>query len=171
MSNDTTEMGLPEDITELSAIQADFRDLAAILNEQFDDASVAELAEVGSLLASIIKRAGAVQDKIKIRLREQALTDLSNAPGTITFEGESPNTAVSVTVPKPRVVLSKDADMELVQKVLGQDFDLYFETVVAHKPRPTTPDLIVSLPDGTTKTILLSTVEEKQGTPRVSFKV
>lgn len=163
--SDTTE-----DITELVALREDFGELAAALHNGLSAASIEQLAEAGSLLASLIKTAGAVQDDIKILLRNEAVKALSGQPGAIVFEGESPETSVTVTIPRPRVVLSKDADMGLVQSILGSSFDLYFETIVTHKPRPTSPKLIVSLGNGAPKTILLSTVEEKEGTPRVSFK-
>lgn len=162
---------LPDDITELAALQADLRELVRDLVRGLSEARTSELAEMGSLLATLVKDASLLQEDIKTILRDAAKKELGAEPGTVTFDGDSPRTGVSVTIPKPRVQLAKGADMSLVQRLLGPDFDLYFETVVTHKPRPTTPDLIVNLPNNPTKTLLLSAVEEKEGTPRVSFKV
>jgi len=149
--------------------------LMAEIEERLDDLSsnisddIGEAVEVGAILAALIKKAASIQDGLKGILREEALRRLQNAPGTVEMQGDG-NGLVSVTVPTPKLQLTKDADIGLLFKVLGDDFDLYFETDVKYKPRKATPNLIEGMEDGTPKTVLLSSLQENEGTPRVSFK-
>lgn len=150
------------------AVRSEIEDRLDLLPDLVND-DIGNAVEVGAILALLIKKAGAIQDGLKERIREEALRRLQNVPGTVDIPGTNKG-VVSVTVPSPKLQLSKDADIGLLFKILGDDFDLYFETDVKYKPRNATPSLIESMADGTPKTVLLSSLQENEGTPRVSFK-
>jgi hypothetical protein len=125
--------------------------------------------ETGAALAALIKKAGAMQDRLKASIREEAVRKLQGVPGTVNLNGTDKG-VVHVTIPAPKLQLAKDADVGLLFMVLGEEFDLYFETNVKYVPRTATPSLIEMMEDGRPKTVLLSSLHEDEGTPRVSFK-
>jgi len=149
---------------------AEFRARLRAMEDSLKDAPIAHTVEVGAALATMVKAAETLQEAIKVTIRDAALNDLGNQPGTITLHGTEGG-SVSVTVPVSKLRMSKSADAELLQKVLGDQFDLYFETQTTHKPRDMAGDLIAGMPDGSAKTVLLSAIEQFDATPRVSFKV
>jgi len=153
----------------LETLVSTFQELLAEIQDTLNDATVSESVEVGSTLFHLLKEAEAIQDQIKVKLREAALEDLSHGSGVAKFEGTCDG-SVTITVPKAKPRLRKDADIDLLRKALGEDFDLYLETVTNHNIRTITPDLISQMEDGQPKTILLSSIEEVEGTPRVSFQ-
>lgn len=146
-----------------------YRDLLGSLLEGLQDSTIEHAVEIGTLLWAMIKDAEGISNDIKARIRDEALDRLQQQPGTLQIGGTDEG-SVSVTVPTPKLKLSKDADIDLLLKVLGDDIGLYLESKVTYSPRKMTPELISQMEDGQAKTILLGALEEMEGTPRVSFK-
>lgn len=149
----------------LESIQAQVRALEASL----EGAPREHVVEVGYTLANLISTASQALEPIKTRLREEAVKDLSHQAGSISFEGSGLG-MVTVTVPKPQLKLSKGVDINQLKLTLAEDFDTYFDTKVVYTPRKTIVPLVVKLASGDKKTTLLSSIEEREPTPRVSFK-
>ena len=154
--------------TDTNTLMIEIQDRIKDLHDSVQD-DMKGAVEVGSTLAVLIKEASVLQDGLKRIIREEAVRQLKDLPGTTTFGGNDRG-SVSVTVPATGLQMVKDVDVGLLFKVLGNDFDLYFETNVKYVPRKVAPALIELMEDGTPKTILLSSLQENEGTPRVSFK-
>lgn len=146
-----------------------FRATLKALEDSLKDAPQEHVVEVGTTIAAMINSASDILEEVKTNLREDALSELKHEPGSITFNGKDIG-EVTVTVPSPRLQLLKDVDPEVLKTVLGDDFDLYFDTKVRYVPRKTAGPLVMKLASGREKTVLLSSLEEREGTPRVSFK-
>ena len=136
--------------------------------DALDDDSLEDSVEVGTVLASVVRIANESLTGIKSTLRTAALTNLRGQPGVETFQGQG-NLTVTVAVPAPSLRILKSVDTERLKRVLGDDFDKFFETRVTYKPRPDLGERIMDLPAGDTKNTLLLALEEVDNTPRVSF--
>jgi hypothetical protein len=132
------------------------------------DDSLEDSVEVGTALASVVRISNEALTSIKGTFRTAALGQNKGRPGTRTFDGLQ-GRQVSVAVPTPTLRLLKSVDMDRIRRVLGDDFEKFFETKVSYKPRSGLQDRIMSLPAGDIKNTLLLALEEVEGTPRVSF--
>lgn len=150
-------------------LQGAFKAGIALLESSLKDAPLEHVVEVGHTLAEMVSEASHVLEDTKVRLREEALESLGHKAGSVSFQGTGQGW-VTVTVPQPVLRLTKGVDPESLKVSLGKDFDLYFDTKVTYTPRKTVGGLIVKLASGTTRSVLLSSIEEKESTPRVSFK-
>jgi hypothetical protein len=130
---------------------------------------IEHVVEVGTALWVVMQSVEGLREQIKATLRQEGVRRLQNQPGVVTLEGSGEG-VVTVTVPSSLLRLAKDADIAALKKVLGDEFDLFFETETKHKPRKVVPDLVAQMSDGPRKMSLLSSLEEAEGTPRVSFK-
>lgn len=145
---------------------AQIRDDIDSLTRPVDDpnTSAEDLVDIGTALSALASSAAEAVDRVKSRLRENALKQLNYAPGTVTIKD------ASVTVQPSRMVLLDTADISALQALLGADFDLFFEAKTSFTPRKQTAELILGLPQGPAREALLASVSEKEQTPRVSFK-
>lgn len=146
-----------------------FRATLAAMEDSLTEGDIAHAVEVGSALSAAIAESNKVVNKVKQQLREETLKQLKHEPGAVTFKGTGKG-EVTVTNPEPRLALLKDADPELLKNRLGDDFDLYFDTSVSYKPKKAAGERIVKLASGDQKTILMTSLESVEGTPRVSFR-
>lgn len=134
-----------------------------------EDTPLEDVVEAGTLLAAVINTALERLDGIKRILREEALEDLKHDPGSVSFEGVY-HGYVTVSVPKPKLTLPKKVDPETLRRNLGDRFDLFFNTKTTYVPRTDAGELILRIATREEKDLLLQALEEKEGTPRVSFR-
>ena len=120
------------------------------------------------MLASMVNIATKALDDVKRRLREEALAQLNNQPGTVALDGTALG-KVNVTVPPTRFRIVKGTNVEQLQVDLGAEFDAYFEAKVDYKLRPALKDGIPKTASEDEKDVLLNALESFSGTPRVSF--
>jgi len=151
-------------LTLMTEIEDRIDQLSSLVESNMEDA-----VEVGAILSVLIKKTASIQEGFKGIIREEAVRRLNHAPGTVHIDGQDRG-SVSVTVSTPKLQLVKDVDVGLLVKVLGEDFDHYFDTRIQYIPRKMVSDLIETMEDGTPKTVLLSSLYENEGTPRVFFK-
>jgi len=117
--------------------------LQRLAQEDLEDAPVDELVEVGTVLngaASSVKKA---LDEIKKALRLRAAEELNHKPGSVTLEGTDIG-RTTVTVPSPQLTLAKGTDPAVLQRILGADFDIFFETRTTYLPRSNAAELVTS---------------------------
>lgn len=150
----------------LAHVRVKLREMTEALPEE---PSREELVEAGTALAAIVTAAKDSLEQIKGALRADALKDLGYEPGSVNFEGLDIG-QVSVTVPKPKLALVRNAKVDELKDILGEDFDTFFATKVAHTPHRNAGELVVRLATGPKKDALLENIEEKPQTPRVSFR-
>lgn len=127
-----------------------------------------EKVEIGSILWDLGAAIEKALDGIKKEVRSEAVTRLKGAPGVETLTGTYAGTC-AVTIPKPSTRVVKGADMASVKAVLGSDFSLFFEEVTTYKPRNEFTERFTDL-DAVEQQVLLKSVEQKENTPRVSFR-
>ena len=136
--------------------------------EKIEGSDVGEVVETGTLLTAMSVVLSKALDNVKSNLRERAKKELNGQPGTHTFLGTSEGKA-SITVWEDKLELGKDAAPEALEKILGDRFDLYFSKETKYTVRSTARSLIANVADEEEKQLLLSSVDDKPVTPRVSF--
>ena len=147
---------------------ATFRRQALVLvRELADEASAvqetAQLVDIGHALWSISDEADRCLDPIKERLRETAKTRHED---NVLIRGES-GQACKVVVPKPTPMVPHAEDLK---EVLGESFDLLFDTVTTYRVREGFAERLLALPTEQQQAILRR-MKMLDPTPRVSFKV
>ena len=155
----------------MNALSDNLRQIRILVREVvdgLDPSDMSDTVEVGTALASLVRICNEALGDIKGTFRTAALTALSNRAGTESFAGED-GKAVTVTIPPPQLRILKTVDIDRLRRVLGDDFDKFFETRVTYKPRPGLGERIMDLPAGDIKNSLLLALEEVDSTPRVSF--
>jgi hypothetical protein len=150
------------------------RELIQDAEQMVATGSPKEIAATALALAALSDSIQKALDPLKTRLREEATRSLGSHLGAdlpYSYDFELPEGKVVVTIPKRTVKLSKSTDIDGLQAMLGDQFAVYFETVVNHKPRRNFPDLIQArvASDGV-RDLLLKSIDQKDSTPRVSFK-
>ncbi len=147
------------------------RELIQDAEQMVATGSPKEIAATALALAALSDSIQKALDPLKTRLREEATTSCAGADLPYSYDFELPEGKVVVTIPKRTVKLSRDTDIDGLQAMLGDQFAVYFETVVNHKPRRNFPDLIQArvASDGV-RDLLLKSIDQKDSTPRVSFK-
>jgi len=128
-----------------------------------------EKVEIGSILWDLGAAIDKALDGIKKEVRTEAVARLKGSPGIETLPGTYAGTC-AVTIPKPSTRVVKGADMASVKSVLGSDFSLFFEEVTTYKPRSEFTERVTEMTDADQQQILLKSVEQKENTPRVSFR-
>lgn len=124
--------------------------------------------EVGSLLDSIIARANTVAERARTSLRDAAVNHLKG-PGTHTFNGAGASQA-TVIIPNPSLRLQKDADVDLLKKMLGGEFERFFSEETKYTLRSEFKDRRASCTDPSHSALLDKFVVAVENTPRVLFK-
>ena len=152
-----------------SKLLAEFRSRVRKLTEGIDGSQEADIVDVGTALAAIVTTATDALKGIKEDLRDRARSSLGHQPGSVAFEGLDIG-QVAIVVPSPKVQLVKAADPDMLKIVLGDDFDTFFDTKVKYTPKKDATTLVVDLPAGQAKDLLLYSLEEAEQTPRVSFR-
>lgn len=150
--------------TTLKEIRARLR----AMEDSLADAPVEHHVEVGNVLYTLGREINDTLETIKGRVREEAAKTSNGDPGVVRLSGILTSGA-KVTFPKPRLKWRKGVDPEALKPVLGDRFDLYVDTVTKYKPRANAPGLIVKVASDDEKKVLLSSIEERPDTPRVSF--
>jgi|SaaInlStandDraft_3_1057020.scaffolds.fasta_scaffold00861_8 hypothetical protein len=151
-------------ITVIRTIEDLRRALPSLLTAMPDEEAVA----LGHKLAGISKEAGEALEPIKGKLRELAVQARAGDPGAEHFDGND-GSRCTVSIPKPNTVVRKDADMDGLKGILGDDFDRFFDTVVTYKARDTLATRVAGA-DQAKRDAVLEAVDVKEGTPRVYFK-
>ena len=139
-----------------------------LLQDRLANAEVEETVEIGATLWAMVKAVEVVLEQAKGNVRATAVDRLQGNPGSCPIEGTEVG-RVTVTIPTPSIQLAKGMDPAVLEHVLGDDFEVFFERIVKLKPRQGVGTLVSSLDEGPTKTMLLEALEQKEGTPRVSF--
>lgn len=155
-------------MSKLGTIAEEIFTLVSKLEDQAKTASLDEKVEVGSLLWEVSDVVNKKLDKIKTTVRQEAVQALNGEAGSQVFEGVE-NGTCSVTVTSPSTKIVKGADMDHLKTLLGPDFSLFFEEVTTYKPQSEFAKRVASSDDGQRKA-LLRVVEQKENTPRVSFR-
>lgn len=156
-------------MSEASKLLVEFRSRIRGLVESLDTDSEADSVEVGTALAAIVTAATDALKNIKEDLRERAQQELKHEPGSVAFNGTDIG-QVTVVVPSPKMQLVKGADAEMLKIVLGDEFDKFFVTKVKYEPVKEAGEMVMNLPTGKAKDLLLYSLQESPQTPRVSFR-
>jgi len=138
------------------------------LEDSIEGQPVEDQVEIGAALWAVTERATQAMEQAKKDIRDEAVEQLGG-PGTHTFNGNGTTQAL-VTIPNPSLKLQKDADVELLQKILGGDFDRYFDTKTTYSPRKEFNERRASDKDGTHTAMLDKYVDVMPNTPRVTFR-
>ncbi len=144
-------------------IYADIESDLNLLFSSLPDDQSHSLVEVGEIFWQVQNQAGRYLNKVKERLRAKALK--KPKASTHTFSGE--NVAATVTMPSESWVLRDGTDLGQLRKMLGVDFDQFFETEV--KPHPKFAARVHAA-DPQQKALLHAAVDSKPHIPRVSFR-
>lgn len=138
------------------------------LDQEIEKASFSEQVEIGTIFWDVGDQASKRLDRIKVIVREEAKKALPES-GTKVYEGSEGGTC-SVTVPGPSTRLVKGTDMQVLKQKLGEDFPLFFEEVTTFKPREEFRTRVLNVEDEANQKALVKSVEQKENTPRVSFR-
>jgi hypothetical protein len=137
--------------------------------DKINQSDASEVVEIGTLLTAMSVALSKRLNLVKVNLRERAKKGLSGFPGTQTFRGTSDGHQAVVTVWEDKLELGENAAPEVLEKVLGDRFELYFTRAVKYALRKNARELIMKVADEKEKSLLLSSVDNKPVTPRVSF--
>ena len=147
-------------------------DLLADVGEAVASGDMTSIAGVALDLAACNSAILEHLEPLKVKLREHA-RGLCTVPGTARIEGDYGG-HVTVTFPSPQLKLSKEADCSWLLDRMGQEqFDAFFDTKVAYKPKGKAPFAkVASSFEGTPELLsdLLDAVQMVEPTPRVGFK-
>lgn len=156
MSNTTTDL-LLEIVNRISQLE-----------EALEGQPVEDQVEIGAALWTVTERSNQAMEAAKKDIREQAVQKLGG-PGNHTFNGSGTTQAV-VNIPNPSLRLQKDADISLLQKILGSNFDRYFSTKTSYTPCKEFNDRRASDKDAVHTAMLDKCVDVIPSTPRVTFR-
>lgn len=131
-----------------------------------EDLSTEELIELGQLLWTLSAQVKKQFEPIKAQLREIGAKERSQ-PGKVVLAGLEQGQTL-ITIPPPRMVLKKDADIEHLKKALGEDFGKFFSTNYSPNIVAIKEEIVQAPPER--KELLLKVLEQKTGTIRVSFQ-
>lgn len=152
----------------LIQIIRDIEDLRRSIPQLLQTLPQVQAVDLGHKIDSIIKEAEKALEPIKGVLREKAIQAHGGDPGAEHFDG-SDGCRCTVSIPKPATVVRKDADMDSLKRILGTEFDRFFETFVSYKPRDTFGSRVAGASTDHQNAVL-EAVDVKEGTPRVFFK-
>lgn len=141
------------------------------LADHFDSSSMTEeKISVGNLLWKNIKECSALLDrKVKPFLRSEARKRLPTE-GQVKMAGMG-QAMCKVVIPKKRLSLKKNTHVESLRDHLGNTlFSTLFEERVSYVPNPQNIEAVLPSLSDQQKAVLLSAIEEKEMTPRVSFE-
>lgn len=155
-------------MTDVDTTLKEIRARLRAMHDSLAGAPTEHRVEVGNVLYTLGREIDDTLDTIKEHVRNEATKINNGDPGVVELSGIlTPD--VKITFPKPQLKWRKGVDPESLKPVLGDRFDMYVDTVTTYKPRPNAPSLIVKVASDDEKGVLLSTIEEVPGTPRVSF--
>ena len=138
------------------------------LEDSIEGQPVADQVEIGAALWAVTEAATTAMESAKKDIRDEAVEQLAG-PGTHTFNGTGATQAM-VNIPNPSLRLQKDADIELLQKILGGDFERYFDIKTTYTPRKEFNERRASDKDATHTAMLDKFVDTVPNTPRVTFR-
>lgn len=138
------------------------------MEDSLEGAPVNHHVEVGNVLYTLGREIDNTLASIKKRLRQAAFEINNGDPGVVKLDGVL-TPGIQVTFPKNQLKWRKGVDPESLKPILGDRFDMYVETRVTYRPRKNAPSLIVKVASDEEKSVLLSSINEVEGTPRVSF--
>ena len=130
---------------------------------QLGKLSQQDLVALGALLW---KRGEEIQDLL-LSVKEAIRSRSPRDPGQHLLE--SPGVTCQVTVPSSHVVLSSEADLDDIRRVLGSDFDRLFRTTESVNPSKDFEDAFQNL-DPEKASALRPHLEVVQGKARISFR-
>jgi hypothetical protein len=151
---------------ELESIREEFVELIGALEELLDGATLEESVSVGQVLYILFDQIKARVQSIKEMLREEVA---ENHPGKVKIAGVELDHQASVVIPKPRMVLRKEADPETLREPLGEDFETLFRPRTTYTLNQKALERVFAKVDLHTKRRLLDLLEQTQGVGRVSF--
>ncbi len=160
-------MSIPDTNT-LIQISRDLEDLQRAFSQNLLPMSEGNLVALGSKLDNLVKSAENALGPIKDQLRILAFAVSNGEAGVASFQGVD-GSQCTVSIPKPTNSIRKGVDMNGLKSLLGDDFDLFFETVVTYKPRDTLSQRIAKINPAKLPAVVAA-VDQKEGTPRVYFK-
>ena len=133
------------------------------------DARPEDVANVACALAALSKQVDAALNPLKERLRDMAMPLIDGDHGHVNWS--VPNGDVSVTVPAPRFVPKRGADLAALREELGPDtFDTYFTTKVSYGLRKDIDDVVKTRVASVEIPKVMSVIQRDEPTPRVGFK-
>lgn len=138
------------------------------LGDALEGEAVEQQVEIGATLWAITERANKTMEQAKDALRDEAERVLGG-PGTHTFDGVGATQAM-VSIPKPSLRLQKGADIDMLKKILGGDFERFFEEHVSYTPKSDFTERRAADSDPTHTAMLDKFVDAVPNTPRVTFR-
>ena len=154
---------------ELFSVARDVERLGRELDAKLGQMPAEEIVEVGHKLWLLARKATAALGGLKEALRNEGLARGGGTPGSVNIDA-SDGSCCRVVIPKPSVVLKKGTDMDGLKTILGADFDLFFETVVAYKPRTGLRSRVASKGTTSQTQAVLDAVAVVEGTPKIYFE-
>lgn len=126
---------------------------------------------LGELLWRLGEAVGNEFNPLKEKLRTDGAEASNHRPGTVKIAGCVDDQVVTVTIPKNKMVLRKDADLEQLKEALGEEtFDRFFSTKTSYSLKQSELEEGLSKLDPKSRTILLRCLDQTTGTIRVSFQ-
>lgn len=127
-----------------------------------------EIVDLGQILWDLSSRASKTLGPLKTRLRKIAVERWGPEPGARLFTGYQGSECV-VTVPAPILRIRPGADMEALKNRLGDVlFRDYFD--IKYAPKRNFTRRVTACSDPERQKDLLATIDQGNGTPRVSFR-
>lgn len=130
--------------------------------------SLKEWVGIGQKLMVLVNESAKAVGFIKDMLRKEAAARADGKPGSHYFPGIDGSQCI-VNIPTPVLQMKKDADIDSLRRLLGDKFDLFFETVVTYRPRK---EFYLKTAACNEKEVqaIVDAVDLVDGTPRVMFK-
>lgn len=138
------------------------------MEDALEGQPIEDQIELGSLLWTVQERVKKSMETAKAEVREHAVEEIGG-PGSQTFVGSDKSEA-TVTIPDPSPSLQKDADIDLLRKVMGGEFDRYFEEITTFKVKKEFHERRAAAKDPTHVALIDKYVDITPHTPRVAFK-
>jgi len=142
-----------------------FKNLLSSISNTLDDASTEETISYGALLWKVSSECKSLLDS-QVKPRMRALAREQTQPGTnIKLGGQC-----KVVLPKKRLVLRKNANIDSVAEALGPAvFAELFTATVTYRVNQDAVNSKLDILTPEAKAILINALEDKEDTPRVSF--
>ena len=155
---------------DLDQFRQDVHILSQAISMEAEDADTDRQVELAFFLWKMINEASKVLDTIKeAHLRPAALKQAKGSPGPQILTG-SGYSECEVRIPEPTYRLKKGADLNTIRSVLGDRYIKFFQENLNVEPRREAGNLVAQLKDQKTRRLLLESMTEFEGTPRVSLR-
>lgn len=144
--------------------------LTQAISMEAEDANTARQVELAFFLWRMVNEAQEVLDGIKDHhLRPVAVKRAGGQPGQEILSGTG-TAECQVNIPEPSYRIKKGSDLEALRQALGPRFEEFFQENLNVQPRREAGNLVAQLTDDDLRSLLLNSLVEFIGTPRVTLR-